>query len=148
MAVIDYGAVLFKNGVQQNHEMFMDEPDCIKLDDSYFVYAGDGHFMVTAYKYRLYVFLDGELVMSDWAPHGAKSSWYDVDGVEIHIKYLANTVCWARFSYKGDHYNIMYGYGIDADREIWEDIKVRYLGKKLSKCVDKLYARIERGNHA
>ena len=216
MAVIDYGAVLFKNGVQQNHEMFMDMlkavgwvdnprikyPDCDcfydgyqpgavfsnceecpraewihvdgetqswdyvgadcrgnsthvsgGIDGNYFVYVGDKHFTAVFYKNRAGFYEDGKRV-SYW--YGAESSydrqerWYHksarlvVGGVSIHIKEIAPNISWARFSYKGDHYDVVYGYGIDHDRNTWNEIKVSYLGRKCARLVDRVFNKIEK----
>ena len=32
----------------------------------------------------------------------------------------------AEWDYKGKHYEVIFGYGIDADKEVWDDTKHRY----------------------
>lgn len=144
MAVIDYGAVLFKNGVQQNHELFMERPDVPEIDESYFVYAGDDHIRVAVYKIYAYAWLDHRCFMWWHCPTG-KSDHTVVDGVDIHIKALSSNVFWMKFTYNGDHYNIVYGYGIDPDMGIWNNAKVDYLGKRLARKVDRIFDRIRGG---
>lgn len=43
----------------------------------------------------------------------------------ISYKYRSNRYL-AEWDYKGKHYEVIYGYGIDVDKEVWEDIKHRY----------------------
>ena len=59
--------------------------------------------------------------------------------VDIHVKYLSNAIKMLWMSYKGDHYRVIYGYGIDSNWNVWNKIKVKYLGKKLSKKIDNIY---------
>lgn len=43
----------------------------------------------------------------------------------ICYKYRSNRYL-AEWDYKGKHYEVIFGYGIDANKEVWEDIKYRY----------------------
>lgn len=207
MAMIDYGAVVFKNGRQINHDMFMDmqetvgwvdwpksrykDCDCLdedgyancgncpksekkhmsdpeigewdyvkadcrgkelhidgKLDGNYFAFIGDEHLTFCFYKAYCTVVVDRSKVLdlcgadSDYQDRGHMSFRGEAKGIPYHIRNVGGRNVWL-FSarYKGDTYNVIYGYGIDVDRKCWNRIKVRYLGRKASRAVDRLYAR-------
>lgn len=162
MAMIDYGAVVFKNGVCQNPSEFImdmqksvgwsdsDGPDRERTDGNFMVYAGDEHLTVAAYKYYCRILSEKSVALELWgsAPFGSekrhKSYRFSVGDTSFCLRELGNCsrVLWLQFSYKGDHYNVVYGYGIDPDPKVWNDVKVRYLGKKLAQQVDRLYSRI------
>ena len=59
--------------------------------------------------------------------------------VDVNVKYIAPSVKMLWMTYKGDHYRVIYGYGIDSNWKTWNKIKVKYLGKKLSKKIDSIY---------
>lgn len=215
MAMIDYGAVAFKNGKQLNHTLFMDMldavgwidrprrryPDCEhvdekgfsvcdencpritkktyhndkvgdyvaiyadcrgndwtdefgKIDGNYYAYVGDEHLTVAVYKYTARIVLDKETVFSLWAADDYESfssfrlwnrlsSCVDVAGVKIYAKtILPGQVNRIHFYYNGDYYDVVYGFGIDPNMQIWDDVKNDYLGKKGARKVDNLYRRI------
>lgn len=216
MAMIDYGAVVFKNGEQVNHELFMDMldavgwvdcprrryPDCdhvdekgfsqchdcsramkkayhndefgnwespyadckgnqwsdtSKIDGSFFVYVGDEHLTVAAYKNGAIVIVDKKIVHEFWESENYTSnfnfaslwnhlsSYAEVDKVKFHLKAVdPGHVQWLRFTYNGNHYDIVYGYGIDPDMKVWDDVKNCYLGKSGARKVDNLYRRIRK----
>ena len=220
MAMIDYGAVLFKNGKQVNHEMFMDMfdtvgwvdyprrryPDCDhvdekgfsccydcsrtmkktyhddelgywespyadckgnqwsdtnKIDGNFFVYVGDEHLTVATYKNGAVVIVDKKIVHEFWESENYTpnyifaslwkhlSSYAEVDKVKFHLKAVdPGHVQWLHFTYNGNHYDIVYGYGIDPDMQVWDDVKNDYLGKKGARKVDNLYRRIRRKIYA
>ena len=44
------------------------------------------------------------------------------------------------FRYKEKLYEIVYGYGIDSNRKVWDEVKYRYIhNKKVIKFVDKFW---------
>lgn len=165
MAIIDYGAVLFKNGECQNKdEFFMNMQDAVgwcdmdakgndRINGNYFAYAGDEHMTVAVYKGRLDVFVDRKPALELWGmtPDASWSSRMSyrflLGGAEFCLRQVGkdNYVFWLQFSYKGDHYNIVYGYGIDPDFRVWNKVKVCYLGRRTSRRVDRLYQRFQRG---
>ena len=66
MAVIDYGAIAFKNGKCIQGDYFGDMLSLVgweneELKGSYFSYVGDKDFTVCFYKTSVYVYYDGEL---------------------------------------------------------------------------------------
>lgn len=206
MAMIDYGAVVFKNGRQINHDMFMDMqeavgwvdvprkryPDCDfvddlgyslcencpkaqwqplkcvsdkgsvfvgdcrgskrtqspgKLDGNYFAFVGDRELTFCFYKHYCAVVVNGKVVRALFGADTDESRGHmsfrgEAKGIPYHIRNVGGRNVWL-FSarYKGDTYNVIYGYGIDVDRKCWNRIKVRYLGRKASRAVDRLYAR-------
>ena len=214
MAMIDYGAVVFKNGKQVNHEMFMDMfdavgwvdyprrryPDCdyvdekgfsccndcphtmkktyhddelgdwespyadckgnqwsytSKIDGNFFAYVGDKHLTVAAYKNGAVVIVDKKIVHEFWESENYTSnfnfaslwkhlsSYAEVDKVKFHLKAVdPGHVQWLHFTYNGNNYDIVYGYGIDPDMKVWNEVKCDYLGKKGARKVDNLYRRI------
>ncbi len=82
MAMIDYGALLRKNGkfINKNNDLFMESSDTgyickdavdehgykYDIDGNYFVYAGDENFMVVFYKTTYKVISDGKILYSGW----------------------------------------------------------------------------------
>lgn len=162
MAMIDYGAVVFKNGVCQNPgEFIMDMQKSVgwsdsdrlgqeRTDGNFMVYAGDEHLTVATYKYFCRVLSEKSVALELWgsAPLGSeerhKTYHFSIGGTLFCLRALGDCgrVLWLQFSYKGDHYNVVYGYGIDPDPKVWNAVKVRYLGKKLAQQVDRLYGRI------
>lgn len=210
MAMIDYGAVVFKNGKQINHDMFMDmkesvgwedhpknryhDCDCLtsdgysdcgecsrsqknhysdpelgewdsvvadcrgnkilidgKLSGNYFAYVGDNVLTFCFYKYSCVAVADGKIKGRFWGAEqytrGRGRMVYrgEIKGTSFCIRLLSWSVCHFSMVYKGDVYHVVYGYGIDANTRIWNNTKVQYLGKKVSRKVDNLYKRITRG---
>lgn len=200
MAMIDFGAVVFKNGKCINKGQFfmdmfdavgwIDQPrkryedcdhlclgksscfDCPRanyvtknfgygdvssfvsdcrgsskfergIDGNYFAYIGDEHLTVCFYKRRVLFVLDGKCGDEIWDCFGDNQLSYrgNVDGVAFHIKYIGEGALWFSMTYKGDHYNVIYGNGIDPDVNVWNRVKYSYLGKKVAKKVDRLYER-------
>lgn len=164
MAMIDYGAVLFKDGIKQNDSMFMDMNSSVgwseePIKGNYFVYAGDQHLTVCAYKTWARVLLNTSYELSAYGCNlmkfidnddyyeddirCRKTLHFNVDGVQFKVKAISHRVFWMSFRYKDSNYNIIYGYGIDPNFKIWDEIKVKYLGKKISRKVDAIYHRIQ-----
>lgn len=201
MAMIDYGAVVFKNGKQINHELFMDMEDAVgwvdyprlryedcdhlrlrksacdecpratrkhysrpdlgewdsviadcrgakiesipgKLDGNFFAYIGDSHVTVCFYKRYFVVFLNGGKVDEVW-PGDWRSIQREYDGAKVRVKRIADWVFHFSMKYNGDRYHVIYGYGIDPDKKVWDRVKVDYLGKNVSRKVDRLMGKLE-----
>lgn len=120
------------------------------IDNNYFAYVGDQHFTAAFYKNTAVLLVDGVEKwyfwgMDDKADRNRKSRWFECGGVRIHLKEISDRVHYMSFQYKGDFYNIIYGYGIDAFPETWHKIKNRYLGKVNARKVDNLYRRLLNG---
>lgn len=159
MAMIDYGAWVFKNGKLMNEDQFfMNMEQAVGWTDegkhpytredlagNYFAYVGDEDLTVAVYK-CVAVFVRNKKdrktvyhVANQKAIHlyneDLPEGW-DLQPIHIHIKNIGDTDCVMEFGYKGDFYRIVYGYGIDPDMEVWDQTKVHYLGKKLAKRLD------------
>lgn len=159
MSLIDYGAVLIKNGkVINENQFFMDMEKSVgckidKVDGQYMIYAGDPDFVVATYKTILTVAVNKEIGPMYFGLGLGKEPYesyrnkkvrhcYCSNGVHLTIKKIWYGVYHAKFTYKGDFYSIIYGHGIDPDFKLWDQIKVRYLGKKGARKVDNLYKRL------
>lgn len=158
VAAIDYGVVVFKNGICQNwNRQFQDPVEGVGWEvpneASGYAYAGDKHFTVSVDGYRSYFMVDGKIVREQLGcqrPGGESyvvhrmSSRFDVGGVRVTIKDISNTadVYWMSFAYREQRYDIVYGYGIDPNFKVWNRVKVEYLGRRISRKVDRLYHRI------
>ena len=211
MAMIDYGAVVFKNGRKISNEMFMDMieavgwsdvsrkryPECTHTDEdgwsvcdgcdkanyrnysdergewkafysdchgerlccsdhidgNFFAYIGDKHVTACFYKCSCVIYEDGAEVVHIWDCDGRMSvrgevgvrqdehGWEICDGV-YHIKRIGRGVYHFSMQYKGDSYHVLYGYGIDNNADVWKRVKIRYLGKKVSEKIDRLYKHL------
>ncbi len=207
MAAIDYGAVIFKNGKQVNHSLFMDMLEAVgwvdvprilyedcnfvdngcsdcgncprstkkhysdprlgewdsvvgdcrgkvldrskQIDGNYYAYIGDQHLTFCFYKTWCDVFVDGVESNVFGEVWSFCDRWYsirgEVDGRKYHLKRIGKWVYDFSIKYKGDQYHVVFGYGIDPNRRLWDKIKVRYVGKRLAWKVDRLYEKIEGG---
>ena len=172
MAMLDYGAVVVKNGCVANEgKFFMDMNDAVgwadeRLDGRYFAFIGDSDFTICFYKNtsRLISKANGidtylwDLTESGQNPSNKKvrkillcpnPEWYDnsdVIGANVMATLLFTEIDCCRFhlsmDYKGDHYHVIYGYGIDCSRKVWDRVKESYAGKAVAKKVDKLLNKI------
>lgn len=125
-----------------------------KCDGNYFVYIGDKHITVCFYKYSCVIYEDGAEVAHIWdcdermsvrgevGVHQDEHGWEVSDGV-YHIKRLGRGVYHFTMQYKGDVYHVVYGYGIDNNKRVWDRIKNEWVGKKTAKKVDRIYSRFD-----
>lgn len=201
MAMIDYGAIVFKNGEFINRDQFfmdmekavgwVDVPfirhedcDCIweyedskysdcghcpkakrresgfviadchgqstscenKANGNYYAYIGDKNLTLAFYKTMCAIYKDGKYVDTIWGCRDKDSKRHKVlrfeyGGAQIIIRSVYYTISHMSISYKGDHYNVIYGYGIDPCMRVWNRIKNQYIGSKASRDVDKLIKR-------
>lgn len=122
------------------------EPASSHIDGNYFAYVGDEHLTLAFYKQHCVIMVDKQLHLEMWGIDNfqscRKSIHFEVASVRFHLKQLGNCVYYISFHYNGDNYHIIYGYGIDSNREVWNNSKVRYLGKRTARVVDNLYARL------
>ena len=126
-----------------------------KIDRNFFAYAGDEDFTVAVYKtYAVFTnksstFRFGVHETTEEPGYSQKSKMvknFDVqtknEVVAVKIKRIAEyTRClYMTFRYKGDLYELVYGYGIDSDKEVWDEAKYRYIkNKKVIKFVDNFW---------
>lgn len=142
MAMLDYGAIAFKNGKLISTEMFTpmidmvgwvdtkkdtyhdyhtDKDEPLKLDGNYFAYVGDEDCTLAFYK--------GQLVIAERYKEGTFryhheyfnctnytwSKWEDYAGEGLaKIKVTKrNGYYVCKWKYKGDNYKVYFGYGVD-----------------------------------
>lgn len=123
------------------------------LKGNYFAYIGDEEFTVAFYKEMVVVAVNKEIVGDIFCNYEFsevldsdgchsyirhKSKTWNIGGHDIHVKEVSPSVFTATIYYKGDRYNVIYGYGIDPTPRVWNQVKVRYLGKRVSTKVDRL----------
>lgn len=200
MAMIDYGAVVFKNGFITNEcQFFMDmqeavgwvdrkriryedcdhiEDGCSRccscprrtdgitdcngaswaedqrgIDGNWFAYIGDKEFTVAVYKTQLAIFINGKKTVNfaglyEWSE--GRAAFYSNRKVvrlntpytQLVIRQLANMVYHAELTYKGDHYHIIYGAGVDSDPVVWHDTKHDYHMKREVKRIESTLLKI------
>jgi hypothetical protein len=63
-----------------------------------------------------------------------KSFNFEVKGIQFHMKRLADdrNRYKLRFEYKNDLYEVLYGYGVDVNKDSWYDVEPkerRYIDK-------------------
>ena len=127
-----------------------------KIDHNCFAYAGDEDFTVATYKtgfvmtnkkasFKLYCY---DLILGDdekWEPHVSKMArniTVQIGGtpVSIKVKRIGEShVFYMRFWYKNNLYQMIYGYGIDSEKEVWDEVKTRYANKKVIRFVDNFW---------
>lgn len=208
MAFVDYGALLRVDGklINKNGPMFMETSDtgyiCSTavgkygeedIYGNYFVYAGDGHFLLAFYKGVYKIISDGQILYSSWGINFTSETHYFDDLPDVKVSYLDKefryevTESWgqwedyvkehwvgatgkeknseleggkkeykrfrkhakkvgyvkkhpsywykerpyrflAEWKYKGHTYEVIFGYGIENDMEVWNKIKYQYYG--------------------
>lgn len=192
MAMIDYGAIVIKNGkVVNENQFFMDMldsvgwtdapekfyPDCTCFDKrtgeslcwdcdkikeggldckgnrheyknnllrgNYFAYVGDEELTLCFYKSWMAVAVNMKRLDGIYPRYfeypSVKSHHYNFNGVNVNVRSIdKNSVLVASFKYNGDFYKVVFGYGIDSEKRVWDRVKVKYLGKKVSKKVDRI----------
>ena len=125
-----------------------------KIDRNYFAYVGDEDFTVAVYKnWAVFVgkaipkrFSLWEVVLDDtenWMINNhrmVKKFCVQVGDETVSIKARKITEngrrIYMKFRYKGNLYELVYGYGIDSTKEVWDKTKKRYADKKSIRFVD------------
>ena len=143
MAMIDYGAIVWKDGKLISTDMFMDMEEAVGWSDedknkvlcadlssvlanNYFAYIGDKDFTIGFYKdvMRIYSAADenyNEMVYFGSGPFEKWScwrKWYFInslnDDAEVIVrprKFHDYYIC--EMDYRGHHYKVAFGYGVD-----------------------------------
>lgn len=117
------------------------------VDHNFFAYAGDEDFTVAVYKsFVIFINKDKSINTEYWFPyddHMVKHHTFKVKENYVHVKIkriAGNEQLYMRFVYKGDVYELIYGYGIDSNQKTWDRIKHEYIGnKKAIRFVDKFW---------
>ena len=137
MAMVDYGAIAWKDGKLISTDMFTPMEDMVgwsdenedkefKLDDNCFAYIGDKDFTVGFYKDVMRIYCpDGEIEdemiyfgSSPFEGWRCWRRWYFVnsidDSAEIIVrprKFHDYYIC--KMKYRGHNYKVAFGYGVD-----------------------------------
>lgn len=141
MAMIDYGAIAFKNGklistgmftpmidtvgwedteTDTYHDYNTDKDEPLKLKGNYFAYIGDKDCTVAFYKtgLRIVEMFNNEFWSStEWFCNGCYtwSKWVNwVKGNDMKVT-KRNGYYVFKWKYKGDKYKVYFGYGVDYD---------------------------------
>lgn len=140
MAMIDYGAIAWKDGKLISKDMFTNMVDMVGwtddgylgLEDEYFAYVGDEDLTLAFYKNLMRVYRkDYPYRQYDTDNEGKETiffgfenfnkwkywhDWFYVSGDEVDIKVYPRKfhnyyVC--KMSYRGHKYKVAFGYGVD-----------------------------------
>lgn len=170
MSMLDYGAILKKDGIfiNKNQDLFInmkevtgflleeatfENGETIRINNNFFVYAGDKEMLLCFYKGICLVVSNGKVIKELSTPFLSETFFLDnlpnvtisrldktlyID--EYGTKYYSYRFI-ATWIYKGHEYECIYGYGIDADEDIWEDIKYNDYGfsKSEIEIIDKWF---------
>ena len=114
-----------------------------KMCGNWFVYAGDTELVVGFYKQMVMTWYKGEQKVHwlRWDYNNKYSVYLEVGGVKMKFKALSShkDVYYGRFRYKGDLYEVVFGYGIDPNQKTWNRVKKGYCDKKTIRFVDKFW---------
>lgn len=88
--------------------------------------VGDRHFMIGFYKQWFDIAIDGQIIdrdgpaLYDWFSEHKKPLVFTVDDIEFKVRTICPDHDWMsilimNFEYNGDHYEVMFGYGVDPD---------------------------------
>ena len=116
-----------------------------KMAGNWFAYAGDTEFVVGFYKQMVMTWYKGEQKIHwlRWDYHNKYSVYLEVGGTKMKFKALSRNkqAYYGRFRYKGDLYEIVFGYGIDPNQKTWNRVKYQYCDKKTIRFVDKFWEK-------
>lgn len=97
-------------------------------NDNFFSYIGDKELLILVYKGTL-IFISNEEILKiqndlwlDYElPYELQKLDFTLNGVDFRIKRLAKdrNRYKLRFTYKGDLYEVLYGYGVDINKDSW-----------------------------
>lgn len=134
MAMIDYGAIAWKNGKLISTDMFTDMEDMVgwsddgehSLEGNYFAYIGDKDLTLAFYKTSMRIYCptfsydNDNIFFGSERFEGWKKWWMwttsNHKDAEIIVKpkrFHGYYVC--RMKYNGDKYKVAFGYGVDLE---------------------------------
>ena len=143
MAMVDYGAVLKKNGIViHRDDFFMDMQKAVgftidslidedgynyQINGNYFVYIGDKELLICVYKTQLLIISNNKIVnrvfganVDSYSIHDKFRLKFEVNGIKFDIKRISyGNMYLLRFWYKGNLYECIYGYGVDNSVKNW-----------------------------
>lgn len=118
---------------------------------NYFAYVGNKDITLAFYKRWLRVKLNQgkEICIELWcnynSQHNHMSHTYKLEDYKIHVKTVVKyKVFLCDVTIDGHHYHVIYGYGIDPNMIVWNNVKNIYLGKRDARKVDNLINRFWR----
>lgn len=164
MAVVDYGAILKTNGEVKNlnNGLFMDMEEAVgfslktvkhsytykgkeysrdlDIDGNYFVYFGDKDVLFCVYKCNLLVIENMQTPKGFGLSSDGRKKVLNtcVNGANIKIKEIAEGKFHATIQYKGNNYQVLYGYGIDTNYKMFKTLSKEHdygYNKKVTKYV-------------
>lgn len=113
------------------------------ISGNYFAYAGDTDFVAGFYKQCVLLWHKGEqkAYWLNWDFSKKFSIHLEVGGIKLHFKSITEhkNAYYGRFYYKGDLYEVVFGYGIDPTQSTWNRVKKNYCDKKTIRFVDKFW---------
>lgn len=124
--------ILYKTGEVKTRDVY--------IDVFFFSYIGDEELLVCIYKGVLVFVSHGKVIkmqhdlyVSD-APYEIQKLEFAINNVKFRIKRLDKDRhrYKLRFWYKGDLYEVLYGYGVDINKNIWYNLsnkEKRYIDK-------------------
>lgn len=142
MAMIDYGAIAFKNGklvstgmftpmidmvgwedTEQDtyYDSYRNENSPMKLKNNYFAYIGDRDCTIAFYKTVMRItqriddeyFVEAEIFCSEPYKWSKYEQWL-LNGSSVRVT-QRNGYFVCKWKYKGDKYKVYFGYGVDFD---------------------------------
>ena len=96
----------------------------VKVNGNYFSYIGDKDLLICIYKEQVTIISHGHILKNEylgWFGNVKKYNLsFEIAGVKFHIKRLFNENRYKmRFEYKGNLYEVLFGYGVDVNKKIW-----------------------------
>lgn len=137
MAIIDYGAILKVNGkfINKNKDLFMEQTDMgyePQNEDVGFVTTGDKNFLLSFFATNVYIYHNDKMIgwihespfISETIFNGDNLPNVKIEHLDKN-KYLKKyTPRWkATWDYKDNHYEVIFGMGIDPNEKVWKRIK-------------------------
>lgn len=137
MAMVDYGAIAWKDSKLISTDMFTDMKDMVgwsdknddkefKLDGNCFAYIGDKDFTVGFYKSIMRIYCPASLIEDETIYLNGSSfegwrrwrRWYMIDSIDDTAEIIVRPrrfhdyyIC--EMDYRGHHYKVAFGYGVD-----------------------------------
>ena len=167
MAMIDYGAIAWKDGKLISTDMFTDMEEMVgwtdkdsnlkvheKLDGNWFAYIGDKDLTICFYKYVMYIYCPNDsLSHKDTIYFGSENyeewcRWHTWvfpdknDCIDLIVTPVAGHeyyIC--KMKYRGHKYKVAFGHGVDLDYYKKFHI-IDYYGTPWFK-ISELYGRIK-----
>ena len=132
MSAIDYGVIVFKNGKRYKEEELFPYIDELNVS-----------FCKTYMQYPLEGFPDTNVY---WFGYGddKKSYRFTHNGSNYYVKEICDRVYRCQTNdVDGNRFFIVFGYGIDNDKNLWDDIKYIYHSKNSIRKIENILRRFD-----